>query len=102
MWWWSRRISRLPPASEKDDLLDLAWAVRPTSRLACQITLTDDLSTLTVQCRAAPIISTASSLSSAAICLLEAEGQSGIDCVLGGLPRCPSAEPEVALRAQAA
>ena len=43
-------FGRLRPASEEeDDLLDLAWAVRPTSRLACQIELTDDLETLTVQ-----------------------------------------------------
>ena len=43
-------FSRLPPASEEeDDLLDLAWAVRPTSRLACQINLTEDLGTLTVR-----------------------------------------------------
>ena len=43
-------FGRLPPASEEeDDLLDLAWAVRPTSRLACQINLTEDLETLTVQ-----------------------------------------------------
>ena len=43
-------FGRLPPASEEeDDLLDFAWAVRPTSRLACQINLTDDLKTLTVQ-----------------------------------------------------
>lgn len=43
-------FARLPPASEEeDDLLDLAWAVRPTSRLACQINLTEDLGTLTVQ-----------------------------------------------------
>ena len=43
-------FSRLPAASEEeDDLLDLAWAVRPTSRLACQINLTEDLGTLTVQ-----------------------------------------------------
>ena len=43
-------FDRLPPAGEEeDDLLDLAWAVRPTSRLACQITLTEDLGRLTVQ-----------------------------------------------------
>ena len=43
-------FGRLPQASEEeDDLLDLAWAVRPTSRLACQITLAEDLGTLTVQ-----------------------------------------------------
>jgi ferredoxin len=43
-------FGRLPVASEEeDDLLDFAWAVRPTSRLACQINLTDDLGTLTVQ-----------------------------------------------------
>ena len=43
-------FDRLPPASEEeDDLLDFAWAVRPTSRLACQINLTEELGTLTVQ-----------------------------------------------------
>lgn len=43
-------FDRLPPASEEeDDLLDLAWGVMRTSRLACQITLNDDLDTLTVR-----------------------------------------------------
>lgn len=43
-------FGRLPPATEEeDDLLDLAWQVRPTSRLACQIVLTEDLGSLTVQ-----------------------------------------------------
>ena len=43
-------FSRLPPASEEeDDLLDIAWGVRRTSRLACQIRLTDDLAELTVR-----------------------------------------------------
>jgi ferredoxin len=43
-------FARLPPASEEeDDLLDFAWQVRPTSRLACQITLTADLETLSMQ-----------------------------------------------------
>ena len=41
---------RLPPASEEeDDLLDLAWGVVRTSRLACQIRLSEDLDTLTVK-----------------------------------------------------
>ena len=43
-------FDRLPAASEEeDDLLDLAWQVTRTSRLACQITLTDDLGSLTVK-----------------------------------------------------
>ena len=43
-------FSRLPPASEEeDDLLDLAWAVRPTSRLACQIILKEGMGTLNVR-----------------------------------------------------
>jgi len=43
-------FDRLPPAGEEeDDLLDLAWRVTRTSRLACQITLGDELGTLTVQ-----------------------------------------------------
>lgn len=42
-------FERLPPASEEeDDLLDLAAHVTRTSRLACQIMLSDDLDTLTV------------------------------------------------------
>lgn len=31
------------PSDEEEDLLDLAWGVRPTSRLGCQITVTDAL-----------------------------------------------------------
>jgi ferredoxin len=43
-------FERLPPASEEeDDLLDLAWGVRRTSRLACQIVLGEDMETLTVK-----------------------------------------------------
>jgi ferredoxin len=43
-------FDRLPPASEEeDDLLDLAWGVLRTSRLACQIRLTAELDTLTVK-----------------------------------------------------
>lgn len=43
-------FDRLPPASEEeDDLLDLAWGVVRSSRLACQIMLTDELETLTVK-----------------------------------------------------
>ena len=40
----SAHFDRLPdPTDEEEDLLDLAWGVRPTSRLGCQITVTDDL-----------------------------------------------------------
>ena len=43
-------FERLPPASEEEeDLLDIAAHVARTSRLACQILLTDDLDTLTVR-----------------------------------------------------
>jgi ferredoxin len=43
-------FARLPPArEEEDDLLDLAWGVARTSRLACQVTLSDALDTLTVK-----------------------------------------------------
>ena len=40
----------LPPASEEEeDLLDLAWHVTRTSRLACQIHLSEALENLTVR-----------------------------------------------------
>ena len=43
-------FDRLPRASEEeDDLLDLAWGVMRTSRLACQIVLCGELETLTVK-----------------------------------------------------
>ena len=43
-------FERLPPASdEEDDLLDLAWGVVRTSRLACQVVLSEELETLTVR-----------------------------------------------------
>ena len=43
-------FEKLPRASEEeDDLLDLASHVTRTSRLACQITLTAELETLTVR-----------------------------------------------------
>jgi ferredoxin len=43
-------FTRLPAASEEeDDLLDIAWGVRRTSRLACQIRLTEELNELTVR-----------------------------------------------------
>ncbi len=41
---------RLLTASEdEEDMLDLAWGLTPTSRLGCQITLTDELDGLVVQ-----------------------------------------------------
>ena len=43
-------FDRLPPASDdEDDMLDLAAGLARTSRLACQIFLSDDLDTLTVR-----------------------------------------------------
>ncbi len=43
-------FERLPPASEEEeDLLDLAWGVMRTSRLACQIRLGEELDRLTVR-----------------------------------------------------
>ena len=43
-------FARLPGASEdEEDMLDLAAGVRPTSRLACQIELTQALDGLEVQ-----------------------------------------------------
>jgi ferredoxin len=43
-------FERLPPASEEEeDLLDLAAHATRTSRLACQIILTDDMQCLTIR-----------------------------------------------------
>jgi len=43
-------FERLPPArDDEDDMLDFAAGLSRTSRLACQIVLTDDLYTLTVR-----------------------------------------------------
>jgi ferredoxin len=43
-------FARLPPASEEEeDLLDIAAHDRRTSRLACQILLTEDLESLSVR-----------------------------------------------------
>ncbi|HEU0133480.1 MAG TPA: 2Fe-2S iron-sulfur cluster-binding protein, partial [Allosphingosinicella sp.] len=43
-------FAKLPPAAEEEeDLLDLAARVTRTSRLACQIVLSDSLETLTVR-----------------------------------------------------
>jgi ferredoxin len=43
-------FERLPPASdEEEDLLDLAAHATRTSRLACQILLTEDMVSLTVR-----------------------------------------------------
>lgn len=37
-------FDRMPELSEEEEyMLDLAWGVRPTSRLGCQIVVTDEL-----------------------------------------------------------
>jgi 2Fe-2S ferredoxin len=38
---WFDRLDE--PSEDEDDMLDLAWGVGPTSRLGCQITITDAL-----------------------------------------------------------
>ena len=46
----SSYADRLGKASaEEEDMLDLALGVQPTSRLGCQIVLTEDLDGLTVR-----------------------------------------------------
>ena len=43
------QIGRLErPSEEEDEMLDLAWGLKPTSRLGCQIVLTEVLDGLTV------------------------------------------------------
>ncbi len=43
-------MQRLTPASdEEEDMLDLAFGLRPTSRLGCQIVMTDELDGLVVR-----------------------------------------------------
>ena len=37
-----------PPSEEEEDLLDLAWGLTPTSRLGCQVVLTEALDGLVV------------------------------------------------------
>ena len=45
-----RDFARLPPPSEEEeDMLDFAYGVSRTSRLACQILLSDDLDRLEVR-----------------------------------------------------
>lgn len=42
-------LERLPDAAEEEeDMLDLAWGLTKTSRLGCQIIITEELDGLTV------------------------------------------------------
>jgi ferredoxin, 2Fe-2S len=43
---WSPKVG--PPSAEEEDMLDFAFEVKPTSRLACQIKITQDLDGLVV------------------------------------------------------
>ena len=43
---WSSKLSR--PAEEEEDMLDLVYGLRRTSRLGCQITMTAELDGLTL------------------------------------------------------
>lgn len=43
-------FDKLPPAEiEEEDMLDLAYGLTPTSRLGCQVVLTDELDGLVVR-----------------------------------------------------
>lgn len=43
-------FDRLPEASEEEeDMLDLAWGLKPTSRLGCQIIISEELDGLVVE-----------------------------------------------------
>jgi 2Fe-2S ferredoxin len=44
---WYRRLA--PAREEEEDLLDLAFGLEPTSRLGCQIRVTEELDGLTVR-----------------------------------------------------
>lgn len=44
---WFARLD--PPCEEEEDMLDLAFGLTRTSRLGCQITMTDELDGLTVR-----------------------------------------------------
>ena len=44
---WSEKVG--PPSPMEEDMLDFAFDVRPTSRLSCQIKMTDDLDGLIVR-----------------------------------------------------
>jgi len=48
---WYGRLS--PPSIDEEDMLDLAFGLTRTSRLGCQITVTDDLDGLVVRLPAA-------------------------------------------------
>jgi len=43
---WADRVG--PPSPMEEDMLDFAYEVKPTSRLSCQIKVTDDLDGLVV------------------------------------------------------
>ena len=44
---WAERVG--PPEPMEEDMLDFAFDVRPTSRLSCQIKMTDNLDGLVVR-----------------------------------------------------
>lgn len=43
---WAERVG--PPSPMEEDMLDFAYEVKPTSRLSCQIKVTDELNGLVV------------------------------------------------------
>ena len=43
---WTEKVG--PPAAMEEDMLDFAFAVKPSSRLSCQIRITEEMDGLTV------------------------------------------------------
>src|SRR3974390_1513377 len=43
---WSAKVG--PPSAEEEDMLDFAFEVKPTSRLSCQVKVTEELDGLVV------------------------------------------------------
>jgi len=53
--WWEKCLPENERSIDEEDMLDLAFDVRPKSRLSCQIRMTEDLNGLVVALPGAPV-----------------------------------------------